>query len=156
MIKAAELRSSRSSAETRAAGERQPEQPESREERDAPDSRASQPDLLMGDGGDERFDAEELEYEHRDDASKVVDLVMDWPDEQEKEELISTMGDPITSDRARRTMAKMKRMLQSKKESLDMEDEQSREVAELIDSAKDIEQLMSAVVELEDLGSRSS
>lgn len=156
MIKAAELRSSRSSAETRAAGERQPEQPESREERDAPDSRAPQPDLLMGDGGDERFDAEELEYEHRDDASKVVDLVMDWPDEQEKEELISTMGDPITSDRARRTMAKMKRMLQSKKESLDMEDEQSREVAELIDSAKDIEQLMSAVVELEDLGSRSS
>lgn len=156
MIKAAEVRSSRSSAETRASGERQPEQPESREERDDPDRRAPQPDLLMGDGGDERFDAEELEYEHRDDASKVVDLVMDWPDEQEKEELISTMGDPITSDRARRTMAKMKRMLQSKKESLDMEDEQSREVADLIDSAKDIEQLMSAVVELEDLGSRSS
>jgi hypothetical protein len=53
-------------------------------------------------------------------------------------------------------MAKMKRMLRSKKESLDMEDEQSREVADLIDSAKDIEQLMSAVFELEDLGSRSS
>jgi hypothetical protein len=156
MIKAAEVRSSRSSAETRASGERQPEQPESREERDDPNRRAPQPDLLMGDGGDERFDAEELEYEHRDDASKVVDLVMDWPDEQEKEELISTMGDPITSDRARRTMAKMKRMLRSKKESLDMEDEQSREVADLIDSAKDIEQLMSAVFELEDLGSRSS